>query len=137
MKTKNHLHTKGIGKFERIFSLIPKFSRINWVVSLCMEMILCFHLCLLCSCISPQLYDEDQQFVIMQFSKCRQRKGFNNLTTGPYRMSAKYWIYNRQHTNTKHWKNKCLNCWSSSSYILNLNYISELKKDTKGIISSW
>jgi hypothetical protein len=34
--------------------------------------------------------DEDQQFVIMQFSKCRQRKGFNNLTTGPYRMSAKY-----------------------------------------------
>ena len=46
---------KKFGKFERIFSLIPKFSRINWVVSLCMEMILCFHLGLLCSCISPQL----------------------------------------------------------------------------------
>jgi hypothetical protein len=46
---------KKFGKFERIFSLIPKFSRINWVVSLCMEMILCFHLSLLCSRKSPQL----------------------------------------------------------------------------------
>ena len=34
--------------------------------------------------------DEDQQFVIIQFSKCRQRKRFKNWTIGPYHMSAKY-----------------------------------------------